>query len=144
MGIQSYINNSMTHQFANYRDVEYRDTALSDDALLALTKKNLRECDYVAFYETMFTDFYRMRYKLFGNNLKVDWFTYYIYEVGILFAWFRMRTKKYSNALSADELRYVENVNHLDMQLWEWALDEFDKDFIRFESYIQAMAYAGL
>merc|ERR1712129_120361 len=139
--IQSYVNNSMTYQFANHRDVEYRHGNLSDNELLSLAKEHLRSCDYVAFYETMFSDFYRMRYELFGNSLNVDAFTYYIYEIGILFAWFRMRTMKYSNALSVDELRNVENMNDLDMQLWDWALQEFDKDFIMFDSYAQASLY---
>merc|ERR1712130_59709 len=71
----------------------------------------------------------------------MGWFSYYIYEIGILFSWFRMRTKKYANVLSMNELRYVENVNNLDMQLWEWALEEFDKDFIMLDGYIHAIIY---
>jgi len=117
---------------------------MTRDELLLRAKEAISSAEFLGFYETLPSDFWRL---WTGTNLydpeSRAWALPALFYVGSLFSIPRLRTLKYTAALGAEEVGVLEKYNDLDMELWEWAVRTYRKDLVMYSSYSDFVA-AGI
>jgi len=127
---QSFCYNGMTWQLGDRMHIDYRSR--SEQEALDQAKRFLDQMDFVGFYENLGHDFHTVQRDLLHEHLSLPSVVYWL---GTLVGSARLKVLKYSQIVDPETLHAVEQLNLLDLELYEWARDRFKQPYTLYDSY---------
>jgi len=91
---------------------------------------------YVGFFEDMHKHAYRIQEEVF-TNVEVPWIFPFIWWILSFVAAPKFCVKKYSSLYTKEQLQMLEQRNRLDMELYNWAREQFDPNLRLYDSYLE-------
>eukprot|EP00049_Salpingoeca_infusionum_P004554 m.80889 g.80889 ORF g.80889 m.80889 type:complete len:393 (-) comp12618_c0_seq2:6204-7382(-) len=122
--VASLVNNGMTWQFAHTLYAPQRTEAgLSNEQALHSAKAFLtNNVTFVGFYETIGSDFYTIKRKVFDNQITDNALLERLWDMGCFFGFLRLRVRKYSARLTVEEQQLINDLTKQDQELYQYAL----------------------
>jgi hypothetical protein len=137
--VETHLHNSMTWQLGHAMDYERRyhlESPNMREELLNRAKDTIRTSEFIGFYETLPSSFYRLwRHSDLYVPIRRSWILPPLFYMISLFSLPRLRTLKYSARLTEEEWRVLAEWNDLDLELWDWAVNEYRGDMVLYHSY---------
>merc|ERR1712107_77724 len=134
----TFTQDAMTWQLGDQQHCSERGN-LSDEEVLARAKRTVKDAAFVGFYESLDTDFWRLKQNVFPN-VRLASYIPFTFWFGTLLSIPRLRVTKFSHKLSATEISILEEHNKLDIALYEWARQRFKPELVLYSSYFNLMA----
>mmetsp|Transcript_38724 Transcript_38724/g.82374 ORF Transcript_38724/g.82374 Transcript_38724/m.82374 type:complete len:375 (+) Transcript_38724:98-1222(+) len=129
----TFTHDAMTWQFGDQQHCSVRSNITADE-VLANAKRTLLDADFVGFYETLDTDFWRLKRELFPRP-NVAFYLPLLFRFRSLLSLPRLRVMRFSQSQSKEDLEVIREANQLDLALYEWARERFRPNLVLYESY---------
>ena len=132
--IASFVHNGMTWQYGAQMHINYRN--ISDKEVLERAKREIDRMDFVGFYENLGPDFWELR-KIIFPDTEVPLVYPLAFYLGCIIGSPRFRVSKYSKLVDDETLNLVFKHVNLDMELYQYAMDKFNKNYRFYDNYMQ-------
>jgi len=107
---------------------------INEEEVLERAKVAIMEADFVGFYESLDSDFWRLKDAIFPH-VKLPYYIPFAFWIGTWLSVPRLRVLKFSQYLSAKELEVIRAANKLDMELYKWAVRHYNPRLVLYANY---------
>mmetsp|Transcript_60266 Transcript_60266/g.132486 ORF Transcript_60266/g.132486 Transcript_60266/m.132486 type:complete len:386 (+) Transcript_60266:160-1317(+) len=129
----TFTRDAMTWQLGDQQHCGVRSN-ISGEEVLGKAKEAIENADFVGFYESLDTDFWRLKDEIFPHVVLARYVPY-AFWIGTMLSVPRLRVLKFSQRLTAEELEDISKANKLDLELYDWALKTYNPDLVLYPSY---------